>query len=347
MKTCMIVGLSILLLGLQIPASTELFYAEISDDGWMYDEDSGWLSINFSGKIHESYVLKFGIVNPSLVGVLFTHTYLLPEMAEGCIESSRDHGETWLNLADYAGEWTKGKNVYTTITSNSLWIRFTVGSEQGSGCWRIWDIQLIGDTRGTPPKSSITISGCPCDIYWYPTPINSRIRSKDIAGIKSIHCIDNFFGEEYKIQGCDELHFIISSSGHHQLVYWAVDGLGNEEAPHTFPMFGIDSGEPPTVNITKPKPGLYCFGKKLPIEINETIFIGGFRIIVNASDITSGIRSVRLFLDGDLIGECTNFPCQLSVDEPHFGKGTLTAWADDIMGNSAEDLLEIFYYNFF
>ena len=119
----------------------------------------------------------------------------------------------------------------------------------------------------------------------------------------------------------------------------------NEDAHHTLPTFRIDSGNPPTVAITAPEPGLYLFGNKL-LSSSKVFIIGAFSIEATASDAESGVYRVQFYLDGDLLSESTEVPYSAYCAVKHMGAGTIKVVAEDFSGNTAEDTLDITYYKF-
>ena len=138
----------------------------------------------------------------------------------------------------------------------------------------------------------------------------------------------------------------ISKNGIHQVIWWAVDKVGNEEVPQISPYFKLDTGEPPAVKIIEPKPGIYIFGNRIcPAE--KVILFGKFTIGAYANDLTSGVDNVVFYLDGDMIGESTQTPYKCYCVYTHTGEGTLKAVAQDVALNTAADTLDIVYYNFF
>lgn len=317
---------------------------ESGDNTWVYDEETGRWSIEFSGEVHESFILTYGFIQPFRVGVRFTHEHSFPEDAVGYLEASRDHGETWMLLSEFKDTCDVGKNIYTTITSNSLWVRFTIDSSEGSGHWSIWDINIIGDTRGNPPNVWVSISGPLNDGRWWSAPPQIHVIASDRLGIKEIVFIDNTYGVEY-FSSSNDLYFRLFN-GIHQCFYWAVDNYGNENTPILLPLIYVDAGEPPIVEIINPSMGLYLFGKQIPIQINKPFIIGDFNFVVNASDITSGLYRVQFLLNGKVIGEDTSPPYKTHCYQKNMGEARITAFAEDYSGNSASDTLDVYYYNF-
>jgi hypothetical protein len=344
MKNVFIVAILGLFLGLGLPPGSTSLMPQNScyPDGWVYDEDNATWSIEFSGVVNASFIETYGILEKSSVGVIFSHEYSFSNDSRGYIETSYNHGDTWNVMKTFHGNISELRDVFVTLTTNSLWVRFTVESKGGNGYWRVWDIDLIGDTRGGPPVSRIIYTGIIPD-FWFHVPVRIEIIASDeLSGIREIHYL--LFGKE-NIVYQERAKIEISKNGIHQLIWWAVDKLGNEEIPQISPYFKIDTGEPPEVKIIEPTPGIYMFNNRIcPAE--KVILFGGFTIEAYANDLTSGVYDVAFYLDRDWIGSTkSSYKCYCGYT--HAGEGTLKAVACDFAGNRAETTLDIVYYNFF
>jgi hypothetical protein len=270
--------------------------------------------------------------------------------ATGYLEISIDGGETWHILDTFTG--TSGGDVVdqydiTPYVGNDILVRFRVEGNDDSTDDRFWcinDAIIAGKVDETAPTSSATMSGTMKESGWYTTGVKVTITAADIgAGMGEIHYILD--GSETTVSGT-KAEFTVSGNGEHNIEFWAVDKMGNEEMPHhTIPTFRIDSGSPPSVAITAPEPGLYLFGNKL-LSASKVIIIGAFTVEATASDAESGIYRVQFFLDGDLISEDTELPFSAYVAEKHMGAGTIKVVAEDFAQNTAEDTLDITYYKF-
>jgi len=107
--------------------------------------------------------------------------------------------------------------------------------------------------------------------------------------------------------------------------------------------FSIDAS-PPTVSLTAPEPGLYLFGNKL-FDMSKPFIIGAFTAQATADD-AQGVAVVKFMLNGDVVGEDTEAPYDAYIAVKNMGSATLKAVAEDGVGNSAEDSMEITYYKF-
>ena len=331
---------------------------KLSND-WIYNEDTDTYSIEFSGLLNESFVKSFSIAHlyQYKVAVIFSHEYSFPHYddgehvydSKGYVEVSYDSGETWKVLAVFEGNTSQSvRDFYITLTTHSLWVKFTVEgigdsftSEQG-GYWRVRNIDLIGDTGGTPPYSWVLVQG-PCVwTYWHSFPIHLTIGANDgESGVREIHYVLN---RQETVTPGDTISFIISTNGIHHLAFWAVDNCGNEEIPNIIPPFGLDR-EAPHIDIKSPETGLYIFGNKIPLSIDKIIIVGGFNIEATAYDNVSGVYRVRFYLDGDCINTATEESYSRYCGIRHWGKGTIKVIIQDFAGNCAEDSLDVFYYN--
>ena len=313
-------------------------------NGWIYDEDNETWSIEFSGHINASFIETFGILEKSEVGIIFSHEYHFSNDSWGYIETSYNHGATWNIKRTFNGDTSDVRDVFVSLTSGSLWVRFTVESKGGNGHWRVWDIDLIGDTRGEPPISLIYVAGDgPIDSEWFSTPIWIRINAVDkLCGIREIHYlldgVENIVYER-------EARFTISENGIHHFICWAVDNCGNQEVPHRDYYFKIDSGEYPEVTIIEPAPGIYLFGNRI-CAAEQNVLFGDFNIEAYAEDQTSGVYKVLFYLGDEKIGESTEAPYECYCALKHSGRVTLKVVAIDVARHCSMDTLDIVYYNF-
>jgi hypothetical protein len=270
------------------------------------------------------------------------------------IEISADGGSTWYLLDTFFNETAIETLVFdiTPWAGNEILIKFTVHwvGNPGNAPFAVFpswfcidDAWIAGKQDNTAPVSTVTMSGTMKESGWYTTAVQVSISATDVgAGMGEIHYIVD--GSETVVAG-DQATFTVSGNGEHNIEFWAVDSMGNEEVHHTIPAFRIDSGSPPSVAITAPEPGLYLFGNKL-LSASKVIIIGAFTVEATASDAESGIYRVQFYLDGDLISEDTEVPFSAYVAEKHMGAGTIRVVAEDYAQNTAEDTLDITYYKF-
>jgi hypothetical protein len=272
------------------------------------------------------------------------------ETCMGYLEISIDGGDTWQIIDTFTG--SSGGDVTDTYditpwAGNDVLIRFRVEGNDDSVADRFWcinDAAIAGKTDENAPLSTATMSGTMKESGWYTTGVKVTITATDVGvGMGEIHYILD--GSETVVSG-DTAEFTVSGNGEHNIEFWAVDAMGNEETPHnTIPTFRIDMGSAPSVQITAPEPGLYLFGNKL-LSASKVIIIGAFTVEATASDAESGIYRVQFFLDGDLISEDTELPFSAYVASKHMGAGTIKVVAEDFAQNTAEDTLDITYYKF-
>jgi hypothetical protein len=270
----------------------------------------------------------------------------------GYIEISADGGDNWFILDKLYNEISGGyvTDVYDISfwAGSSILIRFRIdGTDETAPIpeifWCIDEIAISGKKDTTAPTSDITMSGTMTDAGWYSTAVQCVITAKDDVAMGEIHYILD--GVEKVVAG-EKATFSVTGNGAHNIEFWAVDLIGNEETPHnTVPTFRIDAGSPPSVAITAPDVGLYLFGNKL-LSLSKVFIIGAFTVEATASDAESGVYRVQFFLDGDLISEDTAAPFSAYVAVKHMGAGTIKAVAEDFSGNTAEDTLDITYYKF-
>jgi hypothetical protein len=315
------------------------------NDGWVYDEDTGTLSIEFSGETKESYILKYGLIECSEVGFIFSNEYLFPESSIGYIETSFNNGELWINKKEFNGSSLEYRELFNCLTSTSLWIKFTVESTSGEGYWSLLNIEIIGDTRGKGPRINMTITSTFHPWDWFSSAVLVTIYAYDKNGVKEIHYILD--GIE-TISNGDKVSFPVSGNGIHHIGCWSIDNIDNEGLPYILKKpIKIDAGKPPIINIISPTNGIYIFGNKLPISINKTIIFGGFEIEVEAYDEHSGVFALDFILGGERINTKTEEPYSIYCGVRNNGETKLKVVAEDWSGNTAEDTLDIYYYNFF
>jgi hypothetical protein len=255
---------------------------------------------------------------------------------------SYNRGETWKIVKEYYKSNQDLRDLFITLTTECLWIRFTVDSESGDGYWIISHVNIIGDTQGKPPNTKVGILGTFTFWHWV---LQVELDAYDsVNGVKEIHYL--LFGKEFIVDG-SFTKFKVQESGIHTLTVWSIDKNGNEEVPNIVPYILRIDNILPKLDLIHPKPGLYLFGKKMPISINKTIIVGDFDMEVIAVDDTSGIYKIQYILDGDVINEATEKPYLRTCREKHNGIGLLKVIAEDYAGNTVEETLDIYYYNFF
>jgi hypothetical protein len=190
-----------------------------------------------------------------------------------------------------------------------------------------------------PPTASISLSGNMIGPGLYAGPVTVTIKAEDDMGMGEIHYILD--GTESVVSG-DEAKFTVSADGDHTVEYWAVDATGNEGA-HGSVSFSIDNS-PPTVQLTAPTPGLYLFGNQL-LSMSKVFIIGAFTAEATADD-AQGVAVVKFMLNGEVVSEDTTAPYSAYIAQKNMGDATLKVVAEDGVGNTAEDSMDITYYKF-
>jgi hypothetical protein len=335
---------------------------------WEYIDDVGWCASWPTGIPFDDKMIWYTEIMDCYEAYLtinhtnyFPHNWTYDEQQDdwiyhgrsiGYIEISVD-GENWYELGEYvppnpyASPYGGGVEhfVLTPWFGESIQIRFrakTEGMALPGGFWCIYDIIITAKGDHTPPVSKVEMSGTMEDSGWYSTPVKITITATDdAAGVKEIHYVLD--GVETVVAG-DNAQFTVSDNGYHNLQYWAVDKIGNEEQQKSRPTFKIDTNTP-SISITAPTPGLYLFGKKI-LDINKPIIISVFTIEAQANDAESGIYRVQFYLNDDIIGEDTHPPFNIYCKVRHMGDATIKVVAEDFAKNTAEDTLDIKYYRF-
>jgi hypothetical protein len=201
------------------------------------------------------------------------------------------------------------------------------------------DFRILGKQDFVPPTATISLAGNMVGPGSYAGPVTVTITATDDKQVKEIHYILD--GSESVVAG-DTASFRVDGDGSHTVEYWAVDAVGNEGS-HGTVTFSIDNS-PPTVSLTAPEPGLYLFGNKL-LSMSKPIIIGAFTAEATADD-AQGVAVVKFLLNGEVVGEDTEAPYDTYVAVKNMGAATLKAVAEDGVGNSAEDSMDITYYKF-
>jgi hypothetical protein len=230
----------------------------------------------------------------------------------------------------------------TSFLNNPLFIRFRVETDEAtkSTVFSVKDICITGFTDKVAPVTLGTLSGTMIH-GWYSSAVTfTATATDDVSGVAATY---------YRIDGGSTMTYTgpvsISVNGPHQIEYWSIDNVGNEEVHKFTPEFMIDTGDAPSVSITAPTNGLYLFGNNI-LSMSQIIIIGGFTAEATASDDDSGVYKVEFQLDGTTFGEATSAPYSAYCGLKHTGDATLTAIAEDFTGQTAQDTLSLKYFKF-
>jgi hypothetical protein len=284
--------------------------------------------------------------------------YDLPNGAELTFEISADGGDNWYIIAHEEGPKTIIPSAVpstpfdlTPWAGNSLLIRVHLENHgvdtDSDGTPDTWydgyvcvdHVAIQGKQDLFPPTASISLSGNNVGPGMYAGPVSVTITAKDDMAMGEIHYILD--GTESVVSG-NKATFTVSEDGDHTIEYWAVDATGNEGG-HSSVSFSIDNS-PPTVSLTAPEPGLYLFGSKL-LSMNKPFIIGAFTAAATAED-AQGVAVVKFLLNGEVVGEDTEAPYDVYIAQKNMGGATLEAVAEDGVGNTASDSMDITYYKF-
>ena len=354
--------------------------------GGEYWEQTGDFTFeqNYPAQFIDNYVLWETEIEDTYEAYFFGEwSYALGDGQEARIELSADGGENWFTIDrvhnhkpqvlgsiddacidqnfwnnesfpdDFPGVWLPIQFDLTPWAGESILIRarvintgkttvpsyFDKDPDWEGGYIGVRDFRILGKQDFLPPTVSISLSGNTVGPGLYAGPVTVTITATDNREVGEIHYILD--GTESVVSG-DEATFQVSGDGEHTIEYWAVDSTGNEGA-HATVSFIIDAS-PPTVSLTAPEPGLYLFGNKL-LSMSKPIIIGAFTAQATADD-AQGVAVVKFMLNGDVVGEDTEAPYDAYIAVKNMGSATLKAVAEDGVGNSAEDSMEITYYKF-
>ena len=318
---------------------------------WMQNETDGHqFSQNWPAEpVHNALVWDTEIADAYAAWLFGNWEYSIGTGAELRLEVSADGGDNWFIIAREQGPastgrvpipCTEGGFDLTPWAGSSILVRVIVDDPNGAGGYVIInDFAIKGKQDRTPPTASISLSGNTVGPGMYAGPVSVTITANDDNAMGEIHYILD--GTENVVSG-DEAKFTVSDDGSHTIEYWPVDATGNEGARGSV-SFSIDN-TPPEVEITAPEPGLYLFGNKL-LSMNKPFIIGAFTAEAAASD-GQGVSVVKFMLGDTVIGEDTEAPFDTYVAVKNMGGATLKVVAEDGVGNTAEDSMDITYYKF-
>jgi plastocyanin len=318
---------------------------------WEYDDvDNQWCTDFPAVAVEDGLIWSTEINNAYEAYLVYETEYSFGTYAEGRVQVSGDGGSQWYTLDVLTGTsagWETYQHNLNYYVGGPILIRFLAlgGSpSSSSGHWCVKNVQITGKKDTMAPSTTAQITGTQTDAGWFNSAVTVTITATDVgAGMGDIHYILD--GTE-TVKAGTSVTFTVSGNGPHNIEYWGVDKVGNEETPHNeIPEFRIDAGSPPSVSITEPTTGLYLFGNKL-LSLSKIFIIGAFNIEATASDAESGVYRVQFLLDGDVIAEDTEAPYSAYCAIKHSGAGVIKVIAEDFSGNSAEDTLDITYYKF-
>jgi len=190
-----------------------------------------------------------------------------------------------------------------------------------------------------PPSASVSLSGNSVGPGMYAGPVTVTITAVDDMAMGEIHY--TLDGVETVVDG-NKATFKVSDDGDHTVTFFPVDATGNVGSTGSV-SFSIDNS-PPTVSITAPEPGLYLLGNKL-LGMSKVFIIGAFTAEATADD-AQGVAVVQFLLNGEVVGEDTTAPYDAYIAVKNMGAATLKVIAEDGVGNTAEDSMDITYYKF-
>jgi hypothetical protein len=265
-------------------------------------------------------------------------------------EISADGGDNWFVIAHEEGSKTYQGAVPSTPfdltpwAGNSLLVRVHLENAGVSGTYYsgyvcVDHIAIQGKQDMLPPTASVSLSGNSVGPGMYAGPVTVTITAVDDMAMGEIHY--TLDGVETVVSG-SKASFKVSDDGDHTVTFYPVDATGNVGSTGSV-SFSIDNS-PPTVSITAPEPGLYLLGNKL-LGMSKVFIIGAFTAEATADD-AQGVAVVQFLLNGEVVGEDTTAPYDAYIAVKNMGAGTLKVIAEDGVGNTAEDSMDITYYKF-
>jgi len=190
----------------------------------------------------------------------------------------------------------------------TVWVNATDLS--GSGVytrrWYTFDTEM----DGTPPTTTIAMSGTLGKHGWYISPVVVTLTASDPqSGVRYTTYKINDDGTWTNYTG----PFTVSSDGSHTVWYYSVDNAGNSEEPSITPC-PIDQTKP-SITLTKEQ-----------IDLIDVTFTA------QVSDATSGVDRVEFYLNGQLQFNDTQAPYTWTWSG--FENDVVLATVYDIAGNS-------------
>jgi hypothetical protein len=320
-----------------------------SGDWWYESGPDCWrcqdpLTLTIPNDVECALVWEVDIDSAYYAELTFDIDYDLEIAEDFCfLEFSNDGGSNWVSPIAFNGVGSETVTFdMTTFIGQTVLIRWRVKTNtiNPSSHVEVCNMCIAGYIDTVPPVTIGTISGTMIH-GWYSSPVTfTATATDDISGV---------FATYYKIDGGSTLTYTapitISVNGVHQIEYWSVDNVGNEEDHKFTCTFAIDTGSAPSVSLTAPTPGLYLFGNQI-LSMSQVFIIGGFTAEATASDADSGVYKVEFQLDGTTFGEATSAPYSAYCGLKNTGDATLTAIAEDFTGQTAQDSMTIKYFKF-
>jgi hypothetical protein len=133
--------------------------------------------------------------------------------------------------------------------------------------------------------------------------------------------------------------------------YWQVMATDEHGSERISPVWQFHTVEdfPPLVAIDEPREGtLYWHEWQLPLLSRYAFLLGEQDVTVEASDAESGIETIELYLNGELISqwsEGSDYTYHLAITSFGFPLYTLKVTASDRAGNTAEDEVTLRIFN--
>jgi len=319
-----------------------------------------------SGPVDQSLVYETDISDAYYAELSFDWDWNVPKGGLARVQLSADGGDNWYTIDEVdnvnynfngliAPDDRKVTFDLTPWAGSEIMIRLhikNVGYElwdpnTNSIHYRTYDpiaagianIYIDCKTDMLPPTATVSLSGDQVGPGMYAGPVTVTINAVDDMGMGEIHY--TLDGEETVVSG-NKATFKVSDDGDHTVTFYPVDATGNVGSTGSV-SFSIDNS-PPTVEITAPEPGLYLFGNKL-LSMNKPFIIGAFTAGATADD-AQGVAVVKFMLNGEVVAEDTEAPYDAYIAQKNMGGATLKVVAEDGVGNTAEDSMDITYYKF-
>jgi len=137
-----------------------------------------------------------------------------------------------------------------------------------------------------------------------------------------------------------------NATGTYTVTLFVTDYMGKIANDSTNVTITYDDTTPPIIKILTPERALYINNRRL-FDLPRPVLIGGIDIEVEASDIGSGIKEVKFYIDGKLRENDSSYPYTWTWNERAFLAHFIKVEAYDNNNNLAEDSITVFTLNLF
>jgi len=136
----------------------------------------------------------------------------------------------------------------------------------------------------------------------------------------------------------------VRENGINLLEYYSIDPHGYRTATEKITL-KIDKNNP-TIEIIKPKKGIYLFDNiSIPLPVKYPIAVGKLTVHLHIADEISGLNKIKLYIDGSLVMSSSQSDIIFLLNQSRIGRYNMTIVAYDNAGNNAINSQEIWIFN--